>query len=53
MASANQIYFTIENARRIWPKETCSFLGWQDSGCNEGSYSPHPLSTMIELLSIR
>lgn len=36
MASANQIYFTIENVKRIQPKESWSFLGWQDPEAGPG-----------------
>lgn len=31
MASANQIYFTIENVKRIQLQEICTVLGRQDS----------------------
>lgn len=38
MASANQIYFTIENVKRVQPNETQGFLGWRDP--EAGSRAP-------------
>lgn len=37
MASTNQIYFTIENVKRIQHKETWSFLGCRDPEAASGA----------------